>query len=198
MRPVSILGRIYREIKRRIMNSFWPQGARLDPIKIADMLSSSITPVREALYLLSAEKLVSSVAGEGFHVPRIYEAELRDLLEHHQNLILTAIESSKDSSAISTDGAYPDRVSKTFLQLGSRTANRALIEAISGLNDRLHPFRRCDSQLFENVDSELEDIIAAANDDPKGARLRRLIIRYHSRRVAKAAEYIRLITSDLN
>lgn len=198
MCAARVLEHIYAAIKERIMDEFWPQGTRLDPIKIADMLFSSITPVREALRRLESEQMVAYVSGEGFYVPRIDEAELRHLFEHHQNLILAAIQSSKDSSAISADGVYPVRVSKTFLQLGSRTANRELIEAISRLNDRLHPLRRCDSQLIEDVDSELEDIIAAANDDPKGARLRGLIIGYHDRRIAKAAEYIRLMTSELN
>ncbi|MCA0207426.1 MAG: GntR family transcriptional regulator [Proteobacteria bacterium] len=198
MCAARVLEHIYAAIKERIMDEFWPQGTRLDPIKIADMLFSSITPVREALRRLESEQMVAYVSGEGFYVPRIDEAELRHLFEHHQNLILAAIESSKDSSAISADGAYPVRVSKTFLQLGNRTANRELIEAISRLNDRLHPLRRCDSQLIEDVDSELEDIVAAANDAPKGARLRRLVIGYHDRRIAKAAEYIRLMTSELD
>ena len=198
MCAARVLEHIYAAIKERIMDEFWPQGTRLDPIKIADMLFSSITPVREALRRLESEQMVAYVSGEGFYVPRIDEAELRHLFEHHQNLILAAIESSKDSSAISADGVYPVRVSRTFLQLGSRTANRELIEAISRLNDRLHPLRRCDSQLIEDVNSELEDIMAAANDDPKGARLRRLVIGYHGRRIAKAAEYIRLMTSELD
>ncbi|MHA4836623.1 GntR family transcriptional regulator [Sphingopyxis sp. MSC1_008] len=198
MCPARVLEPIYHAIKELLMDGFWPQGTRLDPIKIADMLFSSITPVREALRRLESEQMVAYVSGEGFYVPRIDEAELRHLFEHHQNLILAAIESSKDSSAISADGVYPDRVSKLFRQLGSRTANRAQIKAISGLNDRLHPFRRCDSQLIEDADSELEDIISAANDDPRGDELQRLMIGYHGRRIAKAAEYIRLMTSDLD
>ena len=198
MYPARVLEHIYAAIKERIMDEFWPQGTRLDPIKIADMLFCSVTPVREALRRLESEQMVAYVSGGGFYVPRIDEAELRHLFEHHQNLILAAIESSKDSSAISADGVYPDRVSKLFRQLGSRTANRAQIKAISGLNDRLHPFRRCDSQLIEDADSELESIIAAANDNPRGDELQRLIIGYHGRRIAKVAEYIRLMTSELD
>ena len=66
------------------------------------------------------------------------------------------------------------------------------------MNSRLHPFRRCDSQLIEDADSELESIIAAANDNPRGDELQRLIIGFHGRRIAKVAEYIRLMTSELD
>ena len=199
MCPAHALGRIYRAIKRLLMDGFWPQGTRLDPVKIADMLSSSITPVREALRRLNGEQMVEYVSGEGFYVPRINEAELRDLFKHFRGFLLATIKSSSmNSSAIFADGAYPDRCWNIFLQLGNRSGNGALIADISRLNDRLHPFRHYDPQLFEDADAELEDIKAAANDDPKGAKLRGLIKRYHSRRIAKAAEYIRLMTSDLD
>lgn len=188
----------YRAIKRRLVDGYWPWGWRLEPEEIAKMEEISITPARDILHRLVGEDMVTYVPRQGFYVPRIYEAELRDLFELHQNLILTAIESSKDSSAISADEVYPDRVSKIFLQLGRRSGNGALIADISKHNGHLHQFRRCDSQLFDDVDSELEDILVAANEDPKGARLRRLIIRYHKRRIAKAAEYIRLMTSGLD
>ena len=198
MYPARVLEHIYAELKERIMDEFWPQGTRLNPIKIADMLFSSTAPVREALRRLEREELVKYISDEGFYVPRIDEAELRHLFEHHQTLILAAIKSSKDSSAISADGAYPNRVSEFFLQLGSRSGNSALIADISKHNNRLYKFRRCDSKLFEDIGSELEDIIAAANDDPKGATLRRLIKRFCNRRIAKVAEYIRLTTSELD
>ncbi|MDT7527854.1 GntR family transcriptional regulator [Sphingopyxis sp. SE2] len=198
MCAARVLEHIYAELKERIMDEFWPQGTRLDPIKIADMLFSSTAPVREALRRLEREELVEYISGEGFYVPRIDEAKLRHLFEHHQTLILAAIKSSKDSSAISADGAYPNRVSEFFLQLGSRSGNSALIADISKHNNRLYKFRRCDSKLFEDIESELEDIIAAANDDPKGAKLRRLIKRFCNRRIAKVAEYIRLTTSELD
>ena len=200
MCPARVHEPIYHAIKELLLDGSWPWGSRLEPIKIADMLSitTSITPIREALHRLAAEGLVSFIPSQGFHVPRINEAELRHLFEHNQDLLLAAIKSSsKNSSAILADGAYPDRASNIFLQVAKRSGNRALSERISRLNDLLHQFRRCDPKLFQDADSELEDIIAAANDEPAGARLRQLITRYHDRRIAEVERYIRLMTSDL-
>ena len=199
MCSARVLEPSYHSIKRRLMDGSWPWGSRLEAEKIADMESISITPTREILHRLVGEKMVSFAPGQGFYVPRMNETKLRGLFELNLILVRAAItSSSRNSSVISTDGAYPDQVSNMFLQLGSRSGNGALIEGISGLNDRLRQFRRCDDRIFQDVDSELEYIKAAANDDPTGTVLRRLVIRYHNRRIAKAAEYIRLTTSELD
>lgn len=196
MCPALVFGFGYDAIKQRLMDRHWPWGSRLELEEIAEMGSIGRTPAREILQRLVGEKMVSFALGRGFSVPKMNEHKLRDLLEHRQKEILTAINLSKNSSAILGDGADMYQVSKIFLQLGIRSGNDSLVETISGLNDRLHQFRRCDSQFFNDVNSELEDMKAAANDDPKGAKLRHLVIRYHVRRIAKASEYIRLMTSN--
>lgn len=189
----------YRAIKRRLMDRYWPGGWRLEPEEIAEIALISTTPARNILHQLAGENMLLYVPGQGFYVPRINETKLRGLFQLNLVLVDAAIKSStRNSKVISTDGANSDQASNIFMQLGSRSGNDALAATISGLNDRLNLSRRCDSQLFNDVDSELEDIIAAANDDPTGAKFRRLIIRHHKRRIAKAAEYIRLMTSDLD
>lgn len=71
MCPARVHEPVYLAIKGLLMDDFWPSGSRLDPRKIADMLSitTSTTPIREALLRLSAEGLVSFTPGKGFHVP---------------------------------------------------------------------------------------------------------------------------------
>lgn len=71
MGPVPASERIYHEIKRRLMEGYWPRGTHLNPRKIKDMLAitKSITAVREALHRLHGEGLVAHMGGRGFYVP---------------------------------------------------------------------------------------------------------------------------------
>src|SRR3546814_14368220 len=134
------------------MDGSWPWGSRLEAAKIADMLSTSITPVRDSLHRLVGEKMVSFAPGQGFHVPRMNETELRDLFELNLILLLAAItSSSQNSSAISADGAYLDQVSNLFLKLGGRSGNGALIAGLSAIIDRLYQFRSCDHRLLQEL-----------------------------------------------
>lgn len=69
--PASGSERIYREIRRLLMEEYWPRGTHLHPGKIAEMLSitKSSTAVREALYRLLGEGMVARIDGRGFYVP---------------------------------------------------------------------------------------------------------------------------------
>jgi len=69
--PASASERIYREIKRHLMEGYWPPRTHLHPGKIAKMLSitKSSTVVREALYRLYGEGMVAHMEGRGFYVP---------------------------------------------------------------------------------------------------------------------------------
>ena len=71
MGPAPASERVYHEIKRRLMEGYWPRGTHLHPRKIANMLSitKSITPIREALHRLQGEGLVARMDGRGFYVP---------------------------------------------------------------------------------------------------------------------------------
>ena len=198
MCSARVLEPSYHSIKQRLMDGSWPWGLRLEAGKIADMLSTSITPVRDSLHRLVGEQMVSFAPGQGFYVPRMNETELRDLFELNLILLLAAIASSSQNSLVSVeDGPYPEQITKIFVQLGGRSGNGALVASISALNNRLYQFRYWDASLFEDIDSELQELLAASNDDPTGSILRRLVMRYHNRRSAEAAGYIRLMTSDL-
>src|SRR3546814_1403249 len=83
-------------------------GARLDSTRIAEALSGSVTPVRDSLYRLTGERMVDFTHGEGFHVHRLTETELRDMLELNLILLLAAIATARGqgeetSTAISDD-----------------------------------------------------------------------------------------------
>src|SRR3546814_2721046 len=71
--------RVYDAIKQRIMAHEFRPGDRLDPAVLAELLASSVTPVRDALHMLAGEGLVEARTSGGFHLPSIDEPGLEDL-----------------------------------------------------------------------------------------------------------------------
>lgn len=185
------------------MDGHWRWGAHLEAAQIEKMLSTAVTPIatsttriRENLFVLVGEKLLLSAYRQGFVVPRMCEDELRDFLEQLRDLLLSAIKSSSnDSSPILIDWSDPNRFPEVFLQLGSRSTNEVRVETVSWLVNRLHSVLRCCPQVFEDADSALKNIASAANDDPTGAILRRLVTRHFNQCRAQASKYVRLMTS---
>lgn len=181
------------------MDGAWPWGFRLESRKIADMLSTSITPVRDSLHRLVGEGMVSFAPGQGFHVPRMNETELRELFELNLILLLAAIDSSLQRSPVrSPDIACPDDAPKLFLKLARMSDNTALVANVSALNDRLHQFRHCEQILFQDLDLEFSDMLFFAEDENSISELRILITGYHDRRSNEAAGFIRLMTSHMS
>ncbi|WP_162177365.1 GntR family transcriptional regulator [Novosphingobium resinovorum] len=185
----------YEAIKRRLMTGVWPAGARLESARLADALGVSVTPVRDSLYRLTGEHMVDFTHGEGFHVHRLTETELRDLLELNLILLLAALATRRGGIV---DRASPaaeetDRIGALFLGVASRSGNAELAAAIASLNDRLHLTRRLDRHLFADAEAEGAAIEAALFEAGPPAIARNLILRYHERRAQEAASYVRML-----
>ena len=85
--------RVLNAIRRRILARSYLPGARLDPAVLAQDLFSSITPVRDALNVLTGSGLVETGINEGFHIPNIDEPALKDLCSWNLEVLLLAIRS---------------------------------------------------------------------------------------------------------
>ena len=83
--------RVHEALKARIMGREFRPGDRLDPAILAVPLASSVTPVRDALHLLTGEDLVETRTGDGFHVPALDEPALKDLYDWSAELVALAI-----------------------------------------------------------------------------------------------------------
>lgn len=193
MSPAHVIEPTYEAIKRRLMNGEWAGGARLDSTRLAEALGVSVTPVRDSLYRLAGERMVDFTHGEGFHVHRLAETELRDMLELNLILLLAAIATSRrhgeETSAAVPDDADPAAV--LFADVGHRSGNVELAAAIAALNDRLHAARRLDALILGEVKSEIAELGAAlAGEHPSGSA-RNVVLRYHERRAREAASYAR-------
>lgn len=70
---------VYQRIRQGIFDGQITPGARLQPAVLGKEYNASTTVVREALILLSGDRLVSSATGQGFFVPELDRRELKDM-----------------------------------------------------------------------------------------------------------------------
>ncbi|MBW6419754.1 GntR family transcriptional regulator [Celeribacter sp. PS-C1] len=83
---------VYQRIRQGIFDGYIKPGTRLQPSVLGKEYSASTTVVREALILLSGDRLVNSQIGVGFSVPELDRNELHDLTLvrcHNETLALT-------------------------------------------------------------------------------------------------------------
>ena len=201
MSPAHVIEPTYEAIKRRLMRGEWRSGARLDSTRIAEALGVSVTPVRDSLYRLAGEKMVDFTHGEGFHVHRLTETEMRDMLELNLILLLAAIATGRGHAgeAIAADTDDADPVAALFSAVGRRSGNAELASAIATLNDRLHAARRLDAVILGAVGTELAELGAALADEQQPVGPARVaVLRYHERRAREAAVYARRLAEGPN
>ncbi|WP_176484676.1 GntR family transcriptional regulator [Sphingomonas spermidinifaciens] len=115
--------RSYATLKQLLREGRYPPGVRLEASRIAEELGVSMTPVRDVLHRLVGERLVEASAGEGFHVPRLREAALRDLYEWHSALILMALRTAR--SPFAQDELAGETMAARTAQLFERFADIA-------------------------------------------------------------------------
>jgi DNA-binding GntR family transcriptional regulator len=83
--------RIYRQIRRSIIAGDRRPGERLDLETLTRAHGTSVTPVRDALQMLSQEGLITIRPRSGYYVTHITLKQLRDMLELREILEEAAI-----------------------------------------------------------------------------------------------------------
>ncbi len=195
MSPAHVLQPTYETLKRRLIHGYWPGGFRLEATKIADSLGVSMTPVRDSLYRLTGEQMVDFMHGEGFRVPVLTETKLRDLFGLHNILMqaLVAPSAQRERPQI-VPNDVAERTAWIFRHIASRSVNTELSATIALLGDRLFSAWNVEVQIFPTVESELAEIeTALVGSSTADALLRGLLARYHDRRIAEAANYVRIL-----
>lgn len=189
--------RVYEALKKRIMGHEFRPGDRLDPAVLAAPLASSVTPVRDALHVLTGEGLVDTRTSGGFHLPALDEPGLKDLYGWSAELLSLALRGwprSVDASGIQAQApehaTVADMTAGLFLAIGRRSLNREHARAIVRLNGRLHAVRIVERHVIESAEREVTEI---ASKFARGERdaLRRLSASYHGRRRRMAADIVR-------
>jgi len=150
--------KIYRDIRRSIIIGHRVPGERLDIDTITAQYETSVTPVRDALQMLSNEGLVMIKPRSGYYVASITLKELRDMLELRKILELAAIKRAAHrinqtqiqglrsvhagytgDDDISYD-RYTDENRLFHYTLAEISGNQALADTLGHLLDRLARF----------------------------------------------------------
>ncbi|MCW3838186.1 GntR family transcriptional regulator [Sphingomonas canadensis] len=193
MSPFQAMERSYAALKALLREGAYPPGHRLEANRIAEEIGVSMTPVRDALNRLVGERIVEASSGEGFHVPRLAEGDLRDLYEWHSAVAIMAARTARripDEEAIAEALAtkpLADATAAVFRLLAESAPNRELRPAVENISERLHPFRIAEEKVSFPMIGHLEEIL-----DP--AKQLAAIRRYHLVRMKSVEELIRLRT----
>ncbi len=149
---------IYREIRRSIIMEHRKPGERLDVTQIAHQYNTSITPVRDALQMLTQEGLVTIKPRSGYFVTRMTLKQLRDMMELRKILELAAVERAaqritpeKIQELRSVHAGYTGDDDESYdrytdenrhfhYALAQASGNQELAETIGRLHDRLARF----------------------------------------------------------
>ena len=149
---------IYVALRRMIIMGHHKPGERFDVEMIARQYDTSVTPVREALQMLSQEGLVKIKPRSGYFVSHTTLKQLRDLLELRRVLETAAVEGAagrvQDEQIAELarvhagytgddDEAYDrytDENRRFHYLLARASGNNELAETVGRLHDRLARF----------------------------------------------------------
>ncbi len=98
MEHLSLKESAYKIIKEKLLNSEFEPGSRIREDLLAQEISMSRTPVREAINQLSAEGLVNNVPRKGIFVVETTSEEIRNLLDIRESLETLAIDNCIDKA----------------------------------------------------------------------------------------------------
>lgn len=149
---------IYKDLRRSIGVGPRKPGERLDPDELAQNYGTSITPVRDALQMLSQEGLVTIKPRSGYFVTHVTLKQLRDMFELREILEVASIERAvvriteeqleqlehiHAGYTDEEDGSYLRYMSenRTFhCLIAEASGNNELAETLGRLHDRLLRF----------------------------------------------------------
>lgn len=150
--------RVYRELRRSIIMGHRKPGERLNLEELTAIYRTGITPLRDALQMLSQEGLVTIKPRSGYFVERITLKELRELFEVREILELAAVE--RAAARVNDDllrqlehvhagytgdddesyDRYTDENRRFHFLIAEASGNHELAEMLGHLHDRLARF----------------------------------------------------------
>lgn len=149
---------IYREIRRSIIMGHRDPGERLDLERLSRSFGTSVTPVRDALQMLSQEGLVTIKPRSGYFVTHVTLKQLRDLLDLREILEVASVERAaariteeqileleQVHAGYAGDGdesyeRYMDENRRFHCLIAQASGNQELAKALGHLHDQLVRF----------------------------------------------------------
>jgi len=153
--------RVYLALKRHVLSLDVRPGDRLDPGLLAETLAASVTPVRDALNVLTGEGLVETRTSSGFRLPLIDAPALQDLHRWLLDVAMLSLTARRGSPPrLEPDEAgYLGRVEALFATLGAWSGNAEHGRAIAAANDRLRAARRVEADLLPVAEAGVQAVI---------------------------------------
>lgn len=176
--------RVYHEIKQAILEGKLALQQRLDIDRLADRFGVSATPVRHALAILGAERLVRLHASRTYRVAFWSELELRELYEWRYQLARWAADTYRVSAPSALIRDASDHVGSYLglMQQLDASANGELRRAARAADDRLHAALRVECAALGNSGADLAPIAAALASG--GPALAAALRKHFRRRIA--------------
>jgi DNA-binding GntR family transcriptional regulator len=146
---------IHTELRRSITNGYLKPGERLDIVKLAKHYDTSITPLRDALSLLSQEGLVTIKPREGYFVCQITIHQLMNLFEVREILEIASIQravgriSDEQIEQLTYDytsyndesyDRYIDENRRFHCLIAKASGNEVLVDMLGRVHDQLARF----------------------------------------------------------
>ncbi|MFN3463220.1 MAG: GntR family transcriptional regulator [Terricaulis sp.] len=186
----SAAQRAYTEIKRLILDGALPVRSRLDLEDLARRLGVSSMPIRLALNLLTAERLVRPGEHSAYEVALWSAAELAQLYEWRGALlalVLPSTLSAPELQRLARTQPYAQAVESAMRML-EHGANPNLRRSALNADERLRAARVVEADILGDVQGEFEALVNAI-----AQRTRRVstLMKSYQRRRMQSAEAIR-------
>jgi DNA-binding GntR family transcriptional regulator len=170
---------IYKKMRRSIIMGHRESAERLNIENIAQEYNTSVTPVRDALQMLSHEGLVIIKPRSGYFVTTITLKQLRDLLDVRRILELSGVERAalritqeqiEELQAVHAGytgdddesyDRYTDENRKFHYLLAKASGNNELADLVAKLHDQLARFMvmRRAGKTMENTHKRIVDAV---------------------------------------
>lgn len=178
--------RVYLEIKQAILSGELVILQRLDIDRLASQFGVSATPVRYALAILAAERLVKLNTLRVYEVAFWPERELRELYQWRQQLTKWALQSYVPQAApvVSPEDDYAGAYVALMGHI-DKDANTEARRAGRSADERLQAALRAEFKVLPGAADELIKI--AAELESGGASIAARVRRYFDRRISHCA-----------
>ncbi|MGB5076828.1 MAG: GntR family transcriptional regulator [Sphingorhabdus sp.] len=160
MSPGKVTDRSYRLIKNAIASGELRLGDRLDSTMLARKYESSPTPIRDALFRLTGERLVDPQPNCGFKLSIPSEVQLRSRYDWSLKLLKQVAKGPKRNPRECWDvGTSRDDPAiaafNLFRGISQFAVNPELGAAIMNINERLQPVRLIEYMVVPDAEHEI-------------------------------------------
>ncbi|MBA4090127.1 MAG: hypothetical protein C0494_05975 [Sphingobium sp.] len=181
--------RVYQRIRSDILDGTIEPGRKIAASDLARAFEASVTPVREALYRLVGEGLIT-MAQSGFHASVMDDAMVLDIIDLSQKFLIIGLQRLAAGAAIEISwdwtGQDPEAdeavkmLEATFSHLFRATDNDAIVHWGDRTMEQLHSVRLAQCRVSRRARREgltLLELVVARDR----TRLARQILAHHRR-----------------